>query len=185
MKRFVLNPEPFSSKDILNKLEENDIFINDYAKQYFAHPLFSTEKAETTVITIASLREIGFDSGATLNELLQTIPQIGLKPCPVNTGVFLRLFWKDQPQSHDSLLSGTHRSPDGAVTVLSEILEQDDTFPKGLYLRHVEGKLWLRGYVCDASYRFSGEDLFAFDAAFTKGEGHNCLCYDAMEKKEF
>lgn len=164
MKRLVLKTEPFPTKDILNKLEENNIFINDYAKQYFAHPLFSTEKAETMIITIASLREIGFDSGATLNELFQTIPQLGLKPCPVNTGLFLRLFWKDQPQSHNSILSGTHSSPDGAVTVLSEILEQDDAFPKGLYLRHVEEKLWLRGYVCDASYRFSGDDLFAFEA---------------------
>lgn len=183
MKSFVLNPEPFLTKDILNKLEENNIFINDYAKQYFAHPLFSTEEAETTVITIASLREIGFENGATLNELFQTIPQIGLKPCPVNTGVFLRLFWKDQPQSRTSILSGTHRSPDGAVTVLSEILEQDNAFPKGLYLRKVEGKPWLRGYVCDETYCFSEDDLFAFEEIIT--ENHDSLFCDVMKKKEF
>ena len=35
---------------------------------------------------------------------------------------------------------------------------------KGLYLRNVDGKLWLRGYICDAAYRFPGDALFAFEA---------------------
>ncbi len=45
---------------------------------------------------------------------------------------------------------------------MSEILEMDDAFPKGLYLRKVDSNLWLRGYVCDASYSFPGDALFAF-----------------------
>lgn len=61
------------------------------------------------------------------------------------------------------VLSGTHSSPDGAVTVLSELLEGDDAFPKGLYLRKVDGNLWLRGYVCDSAYRFPGDALFALE----------------------
>ena len=82
-------------------------------------------------------------------------------PC---TGLFLRLAWRDQPQSRNSVLSGTHSAPDLSVTVLSEIPEQSDAFPKGLYLRNVDGKLWLRGYICDAAYRFPGDTLFAFEA---------------------
>lgn len=35
--------------------------------------------------------------------------------------------------------------------------------PRSLYLRKVEGVLWLRGYVCDAAYRWLGDDLFAFE----------------------
>ena len=81
-----------------------------------------------------------------------------------DTGFFLRLAWTDQPQSQNSTLTGTHGSPDQAVTVLSEIIEQNDTFPKGLYLRNVDGNLWLRGYVCDDAYRFPGDALFAFEA---------------------
>ena len=71
--------------------------------------------------------------------------------------------WTDQPQSQNSVLSGTHSSPDGAITVLSELLEGDDAFPKGLYLRKVDGNLWLRGYVCDSAYRFPGDALFALE----------------------
>lgn len=42
-------------------------------------------------------------------------------------------------------------------------LEPDDSFPKGLYLRSVNGTLWLRGFVCDNGFVFNGCDLFAFD----------------------
>jgi hypothetical protein len=47
--------------------------------------------------------------------------------------------------------------------VLSEIIEQDDAFPKGLYLRNADGNLWLRGYICDDAYRFPGDAMFAFE----------------------
>ena len=114
-------------------------------------------------IAIASLREIGLENGATLNEIFQQIEKLGFKPCPTNTGLFLRFSWKNQPQSQNSILSRTHSSPEQAVVVLSERIETDDAFPKGLYLRNVDGRLWLRGYVCDAAYRFSGDDLFAFE----------------------
>ncbi len=69
------------------------------------------------------------------------------------------------PADRNSVLSGTHEAPDRAVTVLSEILEENDTFPKGLYLRNVDGVLWLRGYTCDAEYRFPADTLFAFEKA--------------------
>ena len=159
-----LKAEPFPKDQLLKKLEENGIYINRYAEKYFAHPSFQTEDTSDMVIVIASLQEIGLENGATLEDLFQQLGKTGLKPCPANAGLFLRLEWRDQPQSKNSVLSGTHRSPDQAVTVLSEIMERDDSFPKGLYLRNVDGRLWLRGYVCDHSYRFSGNDLIAFKA---------------------
>ena len=87
----------------------------------------------------------------------------GCRPCPENTGLFLRLAWKSQPQSRSSVLSGTHRSPEQSVVVLSEEMERDDAFPKGLYLRNADGILWLHGYAYDPAYRFSGADLFAIE----------------------
>jgi len=163
MKLITLKAEPFSKAQIGKKLEEHSIFINRYASEFFAHPAFSTEHTHEMTIAVASLREIGLENGATLNEIFQQTETLGFKPCPTNTGLFLRLIWKEQPQSRNSILSGTHHSPDRAVTVLSEIIEMDDSFPKGLYLRNVDGRLWLRGYVCDSSYRFSSDDLFAFE----------------------
>ena len=72
----------------------------------------------------------------------------------------------DQVRSENSVLSGTHRAPDGAVTVLSEFIEEDDDFPKGLYLRNVDGALWLRGYICDKTHNWSLADVFAFEKAY-------------------
>ena len=163
MELITLNTSPFPKNQISHKLEVHSILINRYAEVFFAHPAFSTENTREMTIAIASLREIGLENGGTLNEIFRQIEKCGFKPCSANTGLFLRFTWKNQPQSQNSILSGTHGSPDQAVVVLSEPIETDDAFPKGLYLRNVDGRLWLRGYVCDSEYRFSGDDLFAFE----------------------
>ena len=163
MEFITLKRNPFPKNRISHKLEEYDILINRYAEVFLAHPAFSTENTREMTIAIASLREIGLENGGTLNEIFRQIEKSGFKPCPINTGLFLRFAWKNQPQSQNSVLSGTHGSPDQAVVVLSEPIETEDAFPKGLYLRNVDGRLWLRGYVCDSAYRFSGDDLFAFE----------------------
>lgn len=136
---------------------------------FFAHPAFSTCGQMSKVIAVASLKEIGLEDGGTLNEIRNYVTASGYQLCPMSTGLFLRIAWTDQPESINAVLSGTHSAPDGSVTVLSENPETDDAFPKGLYLRNVEGQLWLRGYVCDQDYRFSGSDLFAFDASGKTG----------------
>ena len=163
MEFITLKAVPFPKNQIFNKPEEQNILINRYAETFFAHPTFFTDHTREMTIAIASLQEIGFENGATLKEIFQQVEKLRLKPCPTNTGLFLRLLWKNQPQSQNTILSGTHCSPEQAVVVLSEPIERDDTFPKGLYLRNVEGRLWLRGYVCDSDYRFLSDDLFAFE----------------------
>ena len=163
MKWITLKASPFPKNQITEKLEAHNIHINRYAQMFFAHSSFSTEETTEMTVGIGALEEIGLENGGTLAEIFRQTEKYGLKPCPVNTGLFLRLAWKDQPQSENAILTGTHRSPAQAVVVLSEIPEPEDGFPKGLYLRNVDGELWLRGYVCDMTYRFSGDDLFAFE----------------------
>lgn len=162
MKRIVLKTESLAADQIIRMLEENHILMNDYARMYIAHPRFFSRQSEEVSVVIASLQETGLETRATLNEIFRHIQTIRLKPCSPETGAFLRLQWKEQPQSRNSVLSGTHSAPDSAVTVLSELLEEDDAFPKGLYLRNVDGSLWLRGYICDSTYRFPEDALFAF-----------------------
>ena len=164
MRQITINTGLFSKDQIPEKLEEHGIRINGYAEEFFSHPRFSVEYSGRSTVTIASLREIGFENGATLEDIFQRLPQVGLKPCPAGTGLLLRLAWPDQPKSQNSILSGTHEAPNQAVTVLSEVLEQNDGFPKGLYLRNVDGVLWLRGYTCDSAYKCPGDALFAFEA---------------------
>ncbi len=163
MERIKIKIDCFSKEQIKEKLKQYGIRINHYAEEYFSHSNFSLEFMDNKLVVIASLKEIGFENGATLPELFNILPQTGLKPCSVETGLLLRLVWKNQPESQNNILSGTHEVPNKSVTVLSEFLEQNNSFPKGLYLRNVDVVLWLRGYICDLEYVFPGDALFAFE----------------------
>ena len=163
MELMTLRPVPFPKEQISHKLEANNILTNRYAGIFFDHPAFSTENTREMTIAIVSLGEIGLENGATWNEIFHHIEKCGFKPCPPNTGLFLRIAWDNQPRSQNSVLTGMHGTPEQAVVVFSEQMEAEDAFPKGLYLRNVDGRLWLRGYVCDSAYLFSGHDLFAFE----------------------
>ena len=159
--RLSINRVPMTSEQCLQMLKERGILTNHYAQRFISHPCFSAKEPGEMTVAIASLEELGLEGGASLDELFRHITGTQFSPCPSDTGLFLRLAWTDQPQSQNSILTGTHSSPDQAVTVLSELLENDYAFPKGLYLRNVDGDLWLRGYVCDSSYRFPDDAIFA------------------------
>ncbi len=161
MRMIQIKRETLTETQALETLKERGIQINHYAEQFISHPCFSARGPQEMTTAIVSLQELGLNCGASIYELIHFIKETQYCPCPWDTGYFLRLAWTDQPQSRNSILTGTHSSPDQAVTVLSEPLERDDDFPKGLYLRNVDGDLWLRGYVCDASYRFDSDALFA------------------------
>ena len=51
MEYITLKANPFPKNQILDKLEEHSILINQYAKEFFAHPALSTE--HTREMTIA------------------------------------------------------------------------------------------------------------------------------------
>ena len=155
---------PVEKDRIASLLEENGIRFNGHAAAFFAHPLFSSEPQQGRMrIAVLPLRDLGFEDGATLPQILSRAPSRGLYPCRPETGLFLRLAWRDQPESANSVLSGQHCAPDRSVTVISQPLEEDDAFPKGLYLRNVDGQLWLRGYICDDLFCFSPDDLVALE----------------------
>ncbi len=143
-------------------LEEKGICLNQYARVYLQHPdLQREELPEQFSLVLLTPSELGLSNGCTLQQLMDRAQTFGLSPCHPMAAVFLRLHLTNQPESSNTVLTGTHRSPDGAITVLSEPLSPEDTFPKGLYLRNVSGMLWLRGYVCDADFVWSPSDVFA------------------------
>lgn len=148
---------------ILDVLKANDIYVNEYARLFFEHSKFYEENLPPQIsLVLCSLSELGLSDGAVFEDIIANAGAHGLHLCHMSTGVFFRLLYVNQPESKEHILSGTHRSPDGAVIVLSEFPEEDDSFPKGLYLRNVDGKLWLRGYVCDKTHGWSADDVFAF-----------------------
>ncbi len=143
-------------------LEKNGICLNEYARAYLQHPkLQQKELPEQLSLVLLTPSELGFSDGCTLQQLIDQAQAFGFSPCHPMAAVFLRLLLMDQRESENTVLTGTHRAPDGAITVLSKPLCRDDAFPKGLYLRNVSGTLWLRGYICDADFVWSPSDVFA------------------------
>ncbi len=145
-------------------LDRAGVRVNASAERLFDHPRFDAAPARAVGIVVRSVAELGMADGATLVEILERARQGGLDACAPVTGVYLRLAMLDQVASADSVMSNG-RAPDGSITVASWPLEDDSDFPKGLYLRVVDGVPWLRGYRCDDDHVWSPDDRFAFAVA--------------------
>lgn len=160
MRHLTVPTVPFS----LELPEKRGICLNEYAKVYLRHPdLQSKELPKQFDFVLLTPAELGCKDGCTLRQLIERAQSFGFTPCHPMAAVFLRLHLTDQRESENALLTGSHRAPDGSITVLSEPLSADDAFPRGLYLRKVCGQLWLRGYVCEDSFLWSPSDVFAME----------------------
>lgn len=149
---------------IPSALERHGIQVNDYARIYMNHPAFQSKPTPRPIrLMVLSLEELGFKDGATLPQIIAAAQQQGLYPCAPVVGVYLRLHMTKQEVSKNSVLTGTQEAPEGAITVISQLLEQNSGFPRGLYLRNVDGTLWLRGYICDEEYAWKPTDVFALE----------------------
>lgn len=69
--------------------------------------------------------------------------------------------YTDQPEDVEKE-ARQNQAPSGSVTVASEAISEDNTFPKGFYLRHMNGELWLRGYCADDLHSWNADDRFIF-----------------------
>lgn len=79
----------------------------------------------------------------------------------MDTAPYLRIILDEQVESYDSVMSsGT--APDGSLTVAAEALNKDHEYPKGFYLRVIDGQAWLRAYRCDDEHMWSPDDRFIF-----------------------
>ncbi len=143
-------------------LRRSCVELNAYAEEIFASDLFTVSDAPRQVrIAEVSVEALGFPGGAVMRDVLAKAGELGLGPCPPELGPYLRLAYMDQPGVSGSL-SGGGKAPEGAVTVVSAPLSADDAFPKGFYLRKVNGVLWLRGYRCDAEHVLAPPDRLVF-----------------------
>lgn len=151
-------------EDISAVLEEKGIRINEYARLYMSHRAFRSDALCFPMrLMVMALWELGFKTEASFSEILKAAEKLGLYPCAPATGLFLRLNMPEQKVSQTTVLTGTHSAPEGAITVVSHLLEADAAFPRGLYLRNVDGTLWLRGYVCADDHPWKSSDVFAFE----------------------
>ena len=158
-----------SREELLAQLSSRGIQLNENARTLLAHRCFEVRESERLDVLQHSLAQLGLTGGGTLPEIFAAVRAEGLAPLPADVGPYLRLALLDQEQAPDSVLSAG-RAPTGAVHVLSPPLSADHEYPKGFYLRVVDGVTWLRGYRCDDEYVWPADSVLALRAAGPSGE---------------
>lgn len=152
-----------AAKSVLPLLENHSILWNEYFLQYIQHPAFQfPRQGDCYIVYIGSLAEFGLDQPSTFPQISTHIKKAGYTLPPAHLGISLRLALQKQKPSTNSQLSGQKTSPQGAIVLLSAPLEANIKVPRSLYLRNVDGQLWLRGSVFDDLYEFPGNTLVAF-----------------------
>ena len=146
---------------LTSRLSERGILLNAHAETLLEHAVFETRTAQTVAVTERTVAELGLPDGGSLSQILEAAQQQNLLLCPADTGPHLRLELIEQATSADSVMS-SGRAPTGSLTVASAPLSDDDEYPKGFYLRVVDGEPWLRGYRCDDEHVWSSDDRFVF-----------------------
>lgn len=151
-----------SKEELIDQLESANISLNAYGLQLLNDPRFvvSGNKYELETVEI-KVSDLGFPEGATYPELYERAEMLGLTLCPLELGAFLRLQFLDQTESsHND--GKKHQAPSDSITIASQPIDNDDNFPKGFYIRNIDGELWLRGYICDDLHVFGPDNHFIF-----------------------
>lgn len=149
-----------SRAQLRDQLRASGVGLNAHAETLLDDVPLTAERAETALVA-ATVAHLGHAEGATLPQIFEAAHELGWSLCPPDTGAYLRLALETQASSTDSVLSAGH-APADALTVASPPVSSDDEYPKGFYLRVVDGRPWLRGYRCDDTYVWSPTDAFVF-----------------------
>ncbi|CAI2766231.1 hypothetical protein [Flavobacterium collinsii] len=152
----------FSKEDLLQKLKESTIMLNEFAEIIFSNKAFKTSKKKKLIsIKEISINELGFPNGATIPEIKECLKKFELSECPLEAAPYLRLELLNQ----EEITASEHqknKAPLGSLTIFTHPISKDDSFPKGFYLRKMNDQLWLRGYTCSLDFVWNPDDRFIF-----------------------
>lgn len=148
--------------ELIRKLRRQSISLNEYAEILLSNDKFTTSKTKYNLKTVElTIRNLGFPEGVTLPQINKRAEELGLDLCPLEVGPHIRLDYLDQPEGSTGNLS-RGQAPSGSITIATEKISEDDDFPRGFYLRKINGVLWLRGYIADDLHVWKTEDRFIF-----------------------
>jgi len=148
---------------LIQKLQQHSIMMNEYGKRLISSDKFTTSDTKQSLNTVElTVRDLGFPEGENTARIFKRASKLDLGLCPLELGPYLRLEYLDQSESLLENPSQQNQAPSGSITIASEIISEDDYFPKGFYLRKINGVLWLRGYITDSLHVWNPDDHFVF-----------------------
>ena len=152
-----------TKSQLIQKLQQYSILMNEYAEKLLADDKFTTSDTKYNLQTVElTVGNLGFPHGATTDQIFKKANELGLELCPLELGPYLRLEYLDQPEGYSGNSLQRNEAPSGSITIASETLSEDADFPKGFYLRRINGVLWLRGYNADYLHVWNPNDHFIF-----------------------
>jgi hypothetical protein len=152
-----------TKSQLIQKLQQYSILMNESGERLFADKKFTTSDTKYSLETVElTVGDLGFPDGATTAQIFKRASELGLELCPLELGPHLRLEYLDQPEGYSRNSLKRHQAPSGSITIASEILTEDYDFPKGFYLRRINGVLWIRGYRADHLHVWNPDDHFIF-----------------------
>ena len=87
-----------TTKELEQELRENKINISSYAQDMLQSKDFTTlNNPEQIELVRLKVRDLGFESGATTDEIYRRAEELGLELCPAEVGPDLRLKYTEQP----------------------------------------------------------------------------------------
>lgn len=118
----------------------------------------SSKRKKRDIIELA-IRDLDIEKNPSLRMIFQKVKDYGLSLCPLEIGPYFRLSYRDQKEENEY---EKNKAPKGSITIISKPLKEgDETFPKGFYIRKMDGVLWLRGYNCSMEYIWDINDRIA------------------------
>ena len=153
----------FTKSQLIDRLKQSSISLNEYGKRLIDDERFMTFEETFCLQTIElTVGNLGFPNGATTSQIYKKANDLGLELCPIELGPYLRLAYLDQPEGSSNHSMQIKQAPSGSITIASKALNEDVDFPKGFYLRRINGVLWLRGYCADHLHIWNDYDHFIF-----------------------
>jgi hypothetical protein len=149
--------------ELIVELQRARVQLNEFAVTLLSSKALEIAEVRRSLFTAeVSVGDLGLYRGADISGIYAMARKSGLLLCPLNVGPHLRLQYLDQPEGAVGYPTYSRRAPPGSITIASAWPDEDDDFPKGFYLRRIEGTLWLRGYRSDAEHIWDPNDRFVF-----------------------
>ena len=121
-------------------IRSSDMQIGDWAKDILGQPAFSVVDKEIKIdLSIMSLAELGFGSGAHYNQICESLGRFSLKKCPAEIGPQMRLQYPNQPKG------------EWLIVFMNPIIASDDNL-RIFHVGHNDRGRWLVGDLCNLDH---------------------------------
>ncbi|MDQ1097603.1 MULTISPECIES: hypothetical protein [Chryseobacterium] len=139
-----------SREALFHALKSAGIPTNAYADLIFNHPAYNYTDAEKEIsIAELTLHDLGLKDGGNFKQIEEAVQLSGYSYCPLEAAPYIRMHYRSQKIAQPKTESG---HPPDSILIFSKPMLHSDDFPKGFYLRNIEGILWLRAYIASDDY---------------------------------